>query len=179
MGLEAATLIHQLDRNNPTGADPKNQGDDHLRMFKACVQDTFANVDGAVLATHTQLNFLAGITGLDAGTWTPTITIVANLNTVTLLSSGKFIRIDDIVVFAAAFTLDVTTPGNQISFEVTTPVASNFSNAQDVNGVVLSAGTSTGGGFLNANSGTDRIACTQNSNTNDGTFTIMGMYRII
>lgn len=63
MGLENATLIHELDRNNPVGgSDPKSQGDNHIRMFKACVQDTFPNVEGVVTSSHAELNILDGVT---------------------------------------------------------------------------------------------------------------------
>jgi hypothetical protein len=67
MGLETATLIHELDPANPVGAsDPKSQGDNHLRLIKACIQNTFANVDGAVTASHTEMNKLAGLTATTA-----------------------------------------------------------------------------------------------------------------
>lgn len=64
MGLEVATLIHELNPANPVGAtDPKSQGDDHIRLLKTTIQNTFPNVDGAVLPTHTELNFVDGVTG--------------------------------------------------------------------------------------------------------------------
>lgn len=66
MGLEAATFIHQLNSAWPLGAaDPVAQGDDHIRMIKSALQATFANITGAVTATHTQLNNAgaSGITG--------------------------------------------------------------------------------------------------------------------
>jgi hypothetical protein len=63
MGLESATLIHELDPSNPVGgSDPKSQGDDHIRMFKAAVQNTLPNVEGVVTASHTELNILDGAT---------------------------------------------------------------------------------------------------------------------
>jgi hypothetical protein len=67
MGLESATLIHELDPANPVGgSDPKSQGDDHIRMFKAAVQNTFPNVEGAVTASHSELNILDGVTATAA-----------------------------------------------------------------------------------------------------------------
>lgn len=59
MGLEAATYIHQLDPLNPTGADEKLQGDDHLRLLKSTLQNTFPNVEGPINASHTDLNRLS------------------------------------------------------------------------------------------------------------------------
>ncbi len=65
MGLESATYIHELNPNNPVGAtDPKAQGDDHLRMIKGALQNTFPNVEGEVTPTHTELNYLDGATGV-------------------------------------------------------------------------------------------------------------------
>lgn len=63
MGLEAATLIHELDPANPVGAsDPKAQGDNHIRMLKSCMQNTFPDIEGVVTASHTELNKLDGAT---------------------------------------------------------------------------------------------------------------------
>lgn len=41
MALEAATFINDLVTSNPTGADGKSQGDDHLRLLKSVLQGTF------------------------------------------------------------------------------------------------------------------------------------------
>lgn len=67
MGLEVATYIHELVASNPIGAsDPKSQGDDHLRLIKSTLQNTFANVDGPVTSSHTELNKLTGVTATTA-----------------------------------------------------------------------------------------------------------------
>lgn len=63
MGLETATYIHELDSSNPVGAsDPKGQGDDHLKLIKSTLQNTFPNVEGEMTASHTELNKLDGAT---------------------------------------------------------------------------------------------------------------------
>lgn len=61
MSLETATYISDLDTANPAGGDPRATADDHLRLIKAAVKRTFANVTGAVLVTHTELNRVAGL----------------------------------------------------------------------------------------------------------------------
>ncbi len=43
MGLESATYVSQLTRTNPTSSDTKSQGDDHLRLVKTVLQNTFPN----------------------------------------------------------------------------------------------------------------------------------------
>jgi hypothetical protein len=60
MGLEAGTYISDLVVTNPVGAsDAKSQGDDHLRLIKATIKNTFPNITGAMTLTHTQLNLAA------------------------------------------------------------------------------------------------------------------------
>ena len=57
MGLEAGTHINSLVATNPVGAtDPKSQGDDHLRLIKSTILNTFPAITGAVTATHTAIN---------------------------------------------------------------------------------------------------------------------------
>lgn len=53
MGLETAITIADLNANNPSSADPKSQGDDHLRNIKAALLNTFAGFLGAILVTGT------------------------------------------------------------------------------------------------------------------------------
>ncbi len=69
MALESATYINQLVTTNPTLADPKSQGDDHLRMIKRVLQQTFPNLTGAVTTTQAQLNKVAD----------PTVFVVPNM----------------------------------------------------------------------------------------------------
>lgn len=51
MGLETGIYINDLVATNPPGTDGKNQGDDHLRLEKATVKNSFAGFLGAVLVT--------------------------------------------------------------------------------------------------------------------------------
>jgi hypothetical protein len=65
MGLESATYISQLVETNPVGAtDPKSQGDDHIRLIKAVLKNTFPNINAAVNASDEEINFLVGLTTL-------------------------------------------------------------------------------------------------------------------
>ena len=66
MGLETATYINQLVDTNPTGTDPKSQGDNHLRLIKSTLQNTFPNITGEVTATQAELNILDGVTATAA-----------------------------------------------------------------------------------------------------------------
>ncbi len=62
MGLETGTFPSDLIATNPTASDPKSQGDDHLRLLKNVFKMTLPNVTGAITATHTQLNYVTGVT---------------------------------------------------------------------------------------------------------------------
>jgi hypothetical protein len=62
MALETGTYISDLNAANPTAADPKSAGDDHIRLLKSTVKATFPNLTGAVTATQAELNILDGAT---------------------------------------------------------------------------------------------------------------------
>ena len=62
MALESATYISDLVSTNPTGADSRATADDHLRLIKSAIKTTFPNVSGAVTPTHTELNYVDGVT---------------------------------------------------------------------------------------------------------------------
>ena len=60
MGLETGTYINSLNASNPDGAtDQKSEGDDHLRLIKSTIKNTFPNITGAMNATQGELNILA------------------------------------------------------------------------------------------------------------------------
>lgn len=78
MGLEAATYINQLNAANPVGAaDPKAQGDDHLRLIKSTLQASFPGITGAMTRTQAQLNLI----GTDGTAALPSYTFSLDLDT--------------------------------------------------------------------------------------------------
>lgn len=91
MGLESITYISDFVTTNPTSSDPKSQGDDQIRGIKTGVKNTFPNVTGAVTPTHTELNFVDGVTSaiqtqidtkgaITGQTWTGTHTFPATVS---------------------------------------------------------------------------------------------------
>jgi microcystin-dependent protein len=56
MALETGTYISDLVAANPVGSDPIAYADDHLRLLKSTIKNTFPNVKGAVSATHENLS---------------------------------------------------------------------------------------------------------------------------
>jgi len=62
MGLESGTYIDSLDPTNPVGGlDNAKQGDDHIRLLKSTIQNTFPNLSGAVNSNQADLNLLSGV----------------------------------------------------------------------------------------------------------------------
>jgi microcystin-dependent protein len=56
MALETGTYISDLVAANPVGSDPIAYADDHLRLIKATIKNTFPNIKGAVTATQENLS---------------------------------------------------------------------------------------------------------------------------
>ena len=56
MALETAQYISGLVQTNPTSTDTVSQADDHIRLIKKVLKDTFPNINGPVTATPSQLN---------------------------------------------------------------------------------------------------------------------------
>lgn len=79
MSLENGTYINHFDLANPAGTDNSSTTDDHLRLIKALVQQTFPNLTGAVTTTQGELNTLTGVSA--------TLTS-AKLNTMETLVDG-------------------------------------------------------------------------------------------
>lgn len=74
MGLEAGTYISDLVASNPVHAtDSVGEGDDHLRLIKSTLLNTFPNVTGAMTLTHTQLNEAARLSAANVFTATQTV----------------------------------------------------------------------------------------------------------
>lgn len=62
MGLESGTYIDSLVATNPLLDDPVSQGDDHIRLLKSTILNSFPNIAGAMNASHTELNHVVGVT---------------------------------------------------------------------------------------------------------------------
>ena len=56
MPLETASYINGLVATNPASTDTVSQADDHIRLIKQVLKDTFPNLNAPVTATPAQLN---------------------------------------------------------------------------------------------------------------------------
>lgn len=66
MALEVGTHIDDLNQTNPVSTDGIGQADDHIRLIKKTLLNTFPNITGPVLATQDELNFTDGLTSSTA-----------------------------------------------------------------------------------------------------------------
>ena len=90
MALETATYISGLVASNPPGTDPKSQADEHFRLIKSTILNTFPNITGAVTATHTELNYVDGVTSSIQAQLDSKLTTVP-LNTITAATGASTI----------------------------------------------------------------------------------------
>lgn len=59
MGLESATYIGDLITTNPTSADFRSQGDDHLRLLKTVLKNSFPGLTaGPLIPSGTKMLFV-------------------------------------------------------------------------------------------------------------------------
>ena len=86
MPLEVATYINGLDSANPAATDAKSQGDDHLRLIKSAVKNTFPNLTAPVTKTAAQINNLA-----QAGVNTDITSIAGNASTASSAQGPSFV----------------------------------------------------------------------------------------
>ena len=136
MALESTTYIDGLVTTNPTGTDPRSQGDDHLRLIKDTIRATFPNVAGAMTATHTELNLIDGYTGTTAE---------LNYNDIPTLGtveSSKTVTADAVGTTKKLKTQEQTEIVNAVG-TVSTATAINFALGNVVTAVLASGGSFT------------------------------------
>lgn len=117
MSLEDLTgsgkYISDLDEANPTGIDVKSDGDNHMRGIKNVIKNTFSAIIGAVTASHTELNYVTGVTsGIQAqldvisGLVTANTAAIGNVDSV---QTGDIIMRSNSTVSTAYFECDGAT----------------------------------------------------------------------
>jgi hypothetical protein len=81
------------------------------------------------------LAYYNGVEFPTGGTWTPTFTLVANLDSASALGLWKWSRTDTIVTFTGAITLDATAAaGTATQVGISLPLASDFTLTTDAAG---------------------------------------------
>ena len=112
MTVETVNYIADLNPALPAATDARSEGDDHIRNLKTALVSTLGALAGPVTATHTELNYVDGVTSniqtqLDAKG--PPVTVSSKFATTSgsSVSSGNIIpssakRVDVCVVGVSA-----------------------------------------------------------------------------
>ena len=66
MALEVGTYLDDLVNTNPASTDGIGQADDHIRLIKKVLKNTFPNITGPVLGSQAELNLIDGLTSTTA-----------------------------------------------------------------------------------------------------------------
>lgn len=62
MGLETGTYINDLVVTNPASTDKRRFGDDHFRLVKSVLKNSFPTIDGPLTPSVTEFNYVTGVT---------------------------------------------------------------------------------------------------------------------
>lgn len=153
MGLEAATFINQLVATNPVGAtDPRSQGDDHIRLLKLTLQNTFPNITNQVTANHTELNQLHNsvITSLSSGAvGAPTYSFAGDTDTGMWRGAANSLRLSAGGVLALQLDPTFVAPGLVVLNLDGTNLAPSYSFFNDPDTGVYRIGSGVIGFALN------------------------------
>jgi len=136
MALESATTINQLVVTNPVATDGLSQADDHLRLIKSTVKNTFPSVTGAITASHTEINTVAD------GNTAATSTTLVDADRVVVNDDGTMVQVamSDVQTYVNAnLSLSVATADIQDNAVTTAKVA---------DGAITSAKLASGASFL-------------------------------
>lgn len=80
MTIEAAQLISDLNTSFPRGTDLIKEGDDHIRMVKATLKNTFPRINSTVTISSDKLNAIDSSLAVDNGGMTISTPVTFNQN---------------------------------------------------------------------------------------------------
>jgi len=120
MGLETFGFIDVLNNSWPLDADGRDDGNEHIAGIKATLLNTFtggaSGLSGAVTASHTELNLLAGLTVLPS----PLGALAGNGTGTTTIDLDVYDRVHIAAVTAAIdFTFSNPAAGDMLTFSLT------------------------------------------------------------
>ena len=137
MGLEAGSTISSLITSNPTSSDPVNQGDNHIRLIKAVLQEQFPGSGGlgyatAITATEAELNSLH----------------TGNITTILPAVSGYVIGANSPILVTDTLLGALGKAQGQIDARSAITGNEIVTNVQSVNGLKVSSGVIDTVGYL-------------------------------
>lgn len=113
-----------------------------------------AALTGAVTAAAGS-NVTALAVATAAGTYTPTMTNVANLDASTAYVC-QYLRVGNVVTVSGRVDIDPTAPATSTQLGISLPIASNFGAAEDCAGVAFASGVAWQGAAIRADAANDR-----------------------
>jgi len=186
MGLETGDYISALVSTNPVSGDPKSQGDDHIRFTKAKILQTFPNVTGEVTPTHTELNYVDGVTSsiqdqldLKAPLASPVLTGTPEAPTAALGTSNTQIATTQFVADTVIAGSLPGQTGNNGKVMMTDGTIADWSDTLDLDIIVPAVGTriatTTGTETLTDKTATDLILADDADPTKRANFVLSGV----
>jgi hypothetical protein len=120
------------------------------------------------------------VTKFVQGTYTPTLTNVANLDSSTALVC-QYMRFGDVVVVSGGVTIDPTSATTQTTLRISLPIASNFAAVNDCGGAAANNTVAGASGAVYADTTNDAalLQFLNGSNTASATYFFTFMYRVI
>jgi len=174
MALESANYITQLVTTNPTGADQRLTADDHLRLIKRVLQNTFPLLASAVSATAVELNYCMSASAniqdqlnsklnKSGGTVSGAVVIVGSL-TCGELSSTAPISADYANSASYAISANHAASATQANSAVFANSATNATNAVNSTNATNATSATFAGRAVNADSATYAFSATNATN---------------
>lgn len=159
MAVDTALYPAALNTAIPTAADLVSEGDDNFRQVKTCLKTTFSNVNGALTATHTEFNYVTGVTSgiqtqlnAKAPTDSPTFTTAATLPAATTIGT---------VTAAEILRLSGVTSPIQTQLDAKANWAGQtYTGTHNYNGATITVPTATAGDATNNAASTAFVAAT-------------------
>lgn len=122
MGLESATYISELNEAWPLGSDGKNTLDNHARLTKAVLKNTFPNVSAAVTGTAAQINAAVASGGLS--------TVSSSATSLSISVASKSLTVEASKGFAAGQAI-------QLTYDLTNYMTGNVTSYNTLTGALV------------------------------------------
>lgn len=141
---------------------------------------SFAFQDAVDIQGSLQCDSIVNDTGLAAGVYTPTRSAEANMDGNVTMFEAQYMRVGNTVTVSGRFTANPTLAATATSFEMTLPVASNISAAEDVAGVAFCGSVAGMGAAISGSVANDTaVVAWVSSDINSNTWSFQFSYQVI
>lgn len=130
-------------------------GGDDLWLGRNATQMLTFSTTGTAVTGAFQCDSIINDTGLAAGTYTPTLTNVANLAASTAYEC-QYLRVGNTVTVSGKVDIDPTLAATSTQLGISLPVASNIGAAEDCSGVAFASGIAGQGAAILGDAANDR-----------------------